>query len=188
LAEIAPIDQRYDLDVTTTKVAWRRLPFYEDVALLRIADPSWPNLNLVIYFLVHDNSVFRLNGSSPPIHEVNAKAPIRLTADNVVDYLRFFCFFVRGEEGPFYLAEDIDDPLLPKLPDHTTQSVFADILRPIAYSGINDQGHFLCNGSVFYSNAIFIANFAVQPTGMIEMLEDEPVAADLPVRIDLPLS
>ena len=52
----------------------------------------------------------------------------------------------------------------------------------------NDQKHYLCDAVVFYSNALFIANFAVQPTGMIEMLDDEPIAADLPVRVEQPVS
>ena len=34
------------------------------------------------------------------------ESSIKVTDENVLDYLRFFCFFVRGEEGPFLIAED----------------------------------------------------------------------------------
>jgi hypothetical protein len=53
---------------------------------------------------------------------------------------------------------------------------------------MNEQGHFLCNAVVFYSNALFTADFAKQPSGMIEMLDDEPIVADLPVRVDCPVA
>ena len=77
---------------------------------------------------------------------------------------------------------------MPTEMDDTTRSVIEGTIRPATFEGVNDQGHFLCDAVVFYSNALFIANFAVQPTGMIEMLDDEPIAADLPTKVDTPVS
>ncbi|MCB9982851.1 MAG: hypothetical protein H6861_04125 [Rhodospirillales bacterium] len=188
LEQINPIDGKYRVSADTTQVHWRMLPFYEQVALIRVKDPNWTNPKLNIYYLTDQGNLFRLNGTSPPIHEVNAKAPIKVTEENVLDYLRFFCFFVRGEEGPFYVAESMDDPNMPPEMDETTRSVIEGTIRPATFEGMNEQGHFLCDAVVFYSNALFIANFAVQPTGMIEMLDDEPIAADLPVRVETPVS
>lgn len=188
LDQINPIDGKYKVNPATTEVHWRMLPFYETVALIRVRDPNWVNRKLNIYYLTDQGNLFRLNGTSPPIHEVNAKAPIKINEKNVLDYLRFFCFFVRGEEGPFYVAESMEDPNMPVDMDETTRSVIEGTVRPATFAGMNDQGHFLADAVVFYSNALFIANFAIQPTGMIEMLDDEPIAADLPVRVDLPVS
>lgn len=188
LEQINPIDGKYRVSAETTQVHWRMLPFYETVALIRVRDPSWANQKLNIYYLTDQGNLFRLNGTSPPIHEVNAKAPIKITQDNVLEYLRFFCFFVRGEEGPFYVAESMEDTNMPAQMDDTTRSVIEGTIRPATFEGVNEQGHMLCDAVVFYSNALFIANFAVQPTGMIEMLDDEPIAADLPVRVDVPVA
>ena len=188
LEQINPIDGKYHVKADSTQVEWRLLPFYDQVALIRVKDPNWTNPKLNIYYLTDQGNLFRLNGTSPPIHEVNAKAPIKVTEENVLDYLRFFCFFVRGEEGPFYVAESMEDPNMPTEMDDTTRSVIEGTIRPATFEGINEQGHFLCDAVVFYSNALFIANFAVQPTGMIEMLDDEPIAADLPVKVDTPVS
>lgn len=188
LEQINPIDDKYRVSPESTQVHWRMLPFYDSVALIRVRDPNWANRKLCIYYLTDQGNLFRLNGTSPPIHEVNAKAPIRVTEANVLEYLRFFCFFVRGEEGPFYVAESMEDPNMPVQMDDTTRSVIEGTIRPASFEGMNDQGHYLCDAVVFYSNALFIANFAVQPTGMIEMLDDEPIAADLPVRIEAPVS
>ncbi len=188
LEQINPIDGKYRVSADSTEVSWRMLPFYETIALIRVRDPNWVNRKLNIYYLTDQGNLFRLNGTSPPIHEVNAKAPIKVTEENVLDYLRFFCYFVRGEEGPFYIIESMEDPDMPTEMDDTTRSVIEGTIRPASFEGINEQGHFLCDGVVFYSNALFIANFAIQPTGMIEMLDDEPIAADLPVNIDSPIS
>jgi hypothetical protein len=188
LEQINPIDGKYKVSAQTSKVAWRALPFYDNVVLVRVQDPMWSPAHLTIYYLTEEGNLFRLNGTSPPIHEINAKAPIKVTEENVLDYLRFFCFFVRGEEGPFLIAESMDSADMPKNMDAQTRSVIEGTIRPATYEGKNEQGFFLCDAVVFYSNALFIANFAVQPTGMIEMLDDEPIAADLPIRVDAPIS
>ncbi|MCB1557034.1 MAG: hypothetical protein KDJ15_06955 [Alphaproteobacteria bacterium] len=188
LEQVNPVDGKYKTAPQTTQVAWRPLPFYEQVVLVRLKDTSWTPHNLNLYYLTMNGNLFRLNGTSPPIHEVNAQAPIKVTEENVLDYLRFFCYFVRGEEGPFLITEDIDSPDLPRDMDDKTRTVIAGTIRPASYEGKNDQGYFLCDGVVFYSDALFIANFAVQPGGMIEMLDDEPIATDLPTKVDSPIT
>lgn len=188
LSQIDPVGGKYKVSKDSTQVQWRMLPFYDQVALIRVKDPAWTPRNLYIYYLTDKGNLYWLNGTSPPIHEVNAKAPIKVTEDNVLDYLRFFCFFVRGEEGPFLIAESMDDPYLPKDLDEKTRMVIEGTIREASFEGMNEQGHFLCDAVVYYSNALFIANFAVQPGGMIEMLDDEPIAADLPVKVDAPVS
>lgn len=188
LEKINPVDGKHRVMPETTQVHWRTLPFYETIVLIRVHDPNWGNKKLNIFYLTDQGDLFRLNGTSPPIHEVNAKAPIKITEENVLEYLKFFCYFVRGEEGPFYIAESMDDPNMPTDMDDTTRSVIEGTIRPATYEGKNEQGHFLCDAVVFYSNALFIANFAIQPTGMIEMLDDEPIAADLPTRVDTPVA
>lgn len=188
LDQVSPIDGKYKTSPQSTQVGWRAVPFYERVVLIRVRDSSWSPKNLNVYYLTLDGNLFRLNGTSPPIHEVNAKAPIKVTEQNVLDYLRFFCFFVRGEEGPFLIAEDMENPYLPKNMDDQTRTAIENTIRPASYEGKNEQGFFLCDGVVFYSNALFIANFAVQPTGMIEMLDDDPIATNLTSKVDAPIT
>ncbi len=188
LGQINPIDGKYRTSPSSTQVSWRTMPFYESVALIRVQDPNWVNKKMCIYYLTDEGNLFRLNGTSPPIHEVNNKAPIKINEENVLEYLKFFCFFVRGDEGPFYIAEDMSDKNLPEDMDGTTRSVVEGVIRPASFEGINEQGHFLCNAVVYYSNALFIANFAVQPSGMIEMLNDEPIAGELTSKIDKPIA
>lgn len=182
---INPVDGKLRVSVQTTQFYWCRLPWYDNVVLLRIRDPGWSRKDLALHYLVMEQALFRLNGTSPAIHEVNAKAPLRLSGENVADYLRFFCLFVHGQEGPFYVLERPDDPLLP---GRESLQPYEKHIKAVSHDGIDDKGRFLLSGLVMYSNALFITNFAVQPTGMIEMLDDEPVASDLPFRISFALS
>jgi hypothetical protein len=175
IAHVNPIDGKYQASETTTNVSWRALPFYDQVVLVRLTDPTWTPRHLVLYYLVDAGNPYRLNGQSWPIHEINAKAPIKITDANVLEYLKFFCFFVRGEEGPFLIAEHIDDPYMPKNMDMQTKTVIEGTLRDASYEGKDASGNFMCDSVVFYSNALFIANFQVQPN------------ADLPTRVDAPI-
>ena len=188
LEQINPVGGKYKVSPATTQVHYRTLPFYDSVALIRVKDPAWSPRDLVIYYLTDQGNLFWLNGTSPPIHEVNAKAPVRITDDNVLEYLRFFCFFVRGDEGPFLIAESMDDPYMPKNIDDRTKSVIEGTIRAASYEGRNDAGNFICDAVVFYSNALFIANFAVEPGGMIRMVDDEPIATDLSVKVSAPVA
>jgi hypothetical protein len=196
LEQINPIDGKYGVSPSTTDVCRARLDWYDTVALIRVRDSRWSNAKLFAYYLTDQGNLYRLNGTSPPIHEVNARAPIKLSRSNVLSYLAFFCYFVRGKEGPFYLLESMDDPSvadLTTIPDDGSvlamaKRVIEGTIRPVTLEGVDGRGHFLCHGAVFYSNAIFFSNFTVQPTGLIEMLDDEPIAADLPYRINEPIS
>ena len=186
LEQINPIGGKHKVSPQTAQVHWRNIPFYNGLAMIRVVDSLWPNKKLRIYYLTEQGNLYRLNGTSPPIHEVNNKGFVTVTEENVLDYLRFFCFFVRGEEGPFLISEDANDPLLPEM-DEATKNAFANVLRPASYEGKDEKGNFRCDAVVFYSNALFLANFSIQPTGMIEMLDDEPILADLPIRVDQPV-
>lgn len=181
ILRLTPIDGRFHTG-ESTHIARCALPWYPDAALARLVDPNWGNL--AIYYIVQNDDLFRLNGTSFPIHEVNRIGPITLTPDNVLEYLKFFCFFVRGDEGPFYLLEDTDHPILDFVLDEPTQSLFDDLAQPVACNGPDENGAFTCTGTVFYGPALFQATFAVSPNGTVEMLDDAPAAVHLPVRID----
>ena len=75
LDNINPIDGKYRVSRDKTMAEIRELPFYESVELIRVKDPDWINRSLFIYYLSDDGNLFRLNGTSPPLHEVNGKSP-----------------------------------------------------------------------------------------------------------------
>lgn len=183
LTLVNPIQGKFSAEPGTALVEWCQLPFYKSIALVRINDSTWPANTGPFWFLAKQGRMFLLDGSSAPIHDANEADPIKLAEPIVLDYLRFFCYFVHGDEGPFLIVEDINHPALDQSKlDPSTRKVIEDALRPVAFEGTTDEGAFEASAMVLYGNALFSARFSMTENGMIEMIDDEPVAADLPVR------
>ena len=90
---------------------------------------------------------------------------------------------MHGDEGPFLIVEDINHAALDqsKLEDNM-RKIIEDAIRPAMFEGKTDAGALETSAMVLYGNALFSARFSMTENGMIEMIDDEPVAADLPVR------
>lgn len=178
LEKVSPIDGQYATNPSTTKVAWQPQPFYKKVALIKVEEPSWgPNAD-PLFFLGYGGNFYRLNGMSTPIHEVNHTAKIYITEENVLEYLRFFCFFVHGDKGPFLIAEDPSALKLPESIRPEVKELINDSVTEATFNGMTADGKFDCSGMVYYGTSLFSAQFHVYPNGLIEMVDDEPIVQD----------
>lgn len=171
-----------------TRTSWTPLPFYgEGNTLIRVEDERWPP-SLALYVLNIDDTLECLDGTSPPIHHANAAAPIRLTSADVWDYLRFFCFFVRGELGPFYVIEDRADPNWPTQLSQPLQFTLERVCRATdRHPAANAEGRYKFETLVNYGGHFFEASFEVQASGMVEMVDDLPIVSETPCVIDAPI-
>lgn len=180
---VNPIQSKWEASPETADVAWTQLPFYKGIGLVRLNDTAWPYDTGPFWFLAKQGRMFLLDGSSAPIHDANEADPIDVNEANALDYLRFFCYFVHGDEGPFLIVEDINHPAIDKTKlDDATRSVIEGAIRPAAFEGKTAEGAYEASAMVLYGNALFSARFSMTTNGMIEMIDDEPVAADLPVK------
>ena len=170
-------------DEVTAEVA--ALPFYDNYSLIALSSPKWDPFMRVCY-LTDGGNMFRLNGTSPPIHEVNAKAPVQINEANALAYLSFFCFFVRGDEGPFYVLHDLEDELLPTEfrdgTDEILRSAVSRVMRSPRLFG-KSGNEIRASALVYYSNAIFSGDFRIAPSGMVEMAGDRPLMGELSVAM-----
>ena len=184
---------------TELQINTSQLPFYPQGQLISYHDPNWPQPSLTLYLLQITSEqdkprYYTLNGLSAPIHDANRITEMRLTEETVLAYLHFFCFFVQGGEGPFYMIAEADDSLLPSalwnfLPVEKEDGMsLKQFFRPPVIKKVGALGEFYCSCFVFYDSALFIADFIVQPDGMIEMESDESIYADLPFQLKQPLS
>jgi ankyrin repeat protein len=164
------------------------LSFYPGSGIFKIRAASWEHHNRAFYFLAKNGEeIVHLNGTSPPIHIFNAKYGLSLNADNVLDYLRFFCFFVRGEEGPFFILDHVDEAIFDATMSSADRAALAALAHPAWVIAKTEDG-FEAVAHVFYSNVLFGAYFSIKSTGMIEMRDDFPLLADLSGAIDMPLT
>lgn len=177
------IDGTYQVKHHNTEIQAVRCSWNSNVALVKLTNRSWGNPKLAVYYLfVNGKDLYRLDGTSTPIHAVNRQVGLQISSEaEAKDYLRFFGFFVRGEEGPFYVFEDSSDPILPQ--NSTVKTEAEKHARNISLRETTGNS-FKFKAIMFYSNAIFEAQMEVKKDGMVSMTDDLAVAVDLPAKID----
>lgn len=180
----APIDDGVPYS-TNWKVETQPLVFYKNTQLVRVTG-DWKPTNLQFFYLWNGSKLTRLNGTSPAIHTFNKTGRLNITKDTVGHYLAFFGFFVRGsaDASPFLLVETTKDTYLPK--GNTKQGAVNRAVKPTTCK--QSGAKFNCSGVVYYGNAVFGAEFAVETTGMVQMLSDDPKVADLNKKVDAPIT
>lgn len=147
---------------------------------------------------VTEADIMRINGTSPVIHDFNRYYSHELILEEqsqIVDYLRFFCWAIHGEEGPFYLIENIDDlNLKQQISEEERGEIvkaltsFNELVSSEAVAQVKEgEGEFVefNLACILYADAVFRAKFRLDlgrdVRGMVEMTDDEPVRADLPI-------
>ena len=161
------------------------LPFYKNTDLIVVTNPCWKKEALRICFLLRDDTLIRLPGLSAPIHEFNADIRFRAVKGSVREYLAFFCFFIRGEDGPFLVVDRLDNTFIPK---SARTPEFDQTFRPVKLWGRDETGKWRASACIYYSNAMFFADFLIHQGGMVEMVDDLPVAVDLDGTVNAPLA
>ncbi|QXD17042.1 AAA family ATPase [Rhodocaloribacter litoris] len=131
---------------------------------------------LDVFALAGDERVVVLDGTSEPFQPLNATEGA-LTAENVADYLRLFCFAVRGEAGPFVLLE----ALASEPPEGDGQAAaVAGMVAPLKHEGRDGRGRFLLRVPVHYGGDLFACLFAVGADRRVEMVDDLLLVRNVP--------
>jgi hypothetical protein len=158
------------------------LSFYQDGRLIE-AEYLGPNgYSLTASTLVANGKAYFLDGTSHPIHKANSEAPLHLTSsEDAVAYLRFFCSYLRGDEGSFSIVESAADlPWVAWAPPDLKADV-ERLLRPLAvWPDKGAEGQWLATATIDYGNALFHARLRISKDGNVDMPEDVPVAANMP--------
>ena len=116
-----------------------------------------------------------LDGTSTAMHDANAAEALALTDATVLDYVRFFLFFVRGDSGAFTLIESAEE-LAPKTVSVETLAARRAEIAPFRLREPGADGRLGVAATIAYGDALFAAVFAVTPNGNIEMVDDDPLA------------
>ncbi len=167
-----------------TRVRAMRPSFYPGWILAEVQAILPDGVAGLLAFLYGPGGIVTIDGSSNPIHDLNGTGAMAIKEPGqALDYLRFFCSAIHGEEGRFQIVESPFD-LLPVEDAASRAAVLAAAksLRMAVVRG--EQGTYLGHASVLYGGSLFHATFSIQPTGGITMVDDEPVAR-LPVRREL---
>lgn len=136
--------------------------------------PQQPDRPAFIHSLLYGPDGFTpLDGQSQALHLHNALHGVTLqSAAQQTAYLRFFCHFIHGAEGPFDIVTDSTGLILPDdsaiaitpmTPDPDPQGIYAASFR----------------ATIHYATTLFSCRLALHAGGMVEMLEDEEIAANV---------
>lgn len=158
------------------------LPFYDQTSLLEVRARGDQGQLILAHVLLTPKGNPVLNGTSPVIHELNATGLLHLdSAEQAAAYLRFFCGAVVGTEGPFTIIERADQVWLAPDASPALRGQIAAKLSPPHFTP-DPKGGWRAQAVVSYSDALFVADFHIQLNGVVEMLNDTPIMAELPVR------
>ncbi len=135
------------------------------------------------YALHAIDHTFLLDGTSAPIHAANEIEELVLDDDTVPDYLHFFMYFLRADEGAFVLVESPDevtpgpdaDPDADAEPGTMTLEEVQKLATPVTWH--KDADRWVFDATVAYDATVFKASIAVDPSGLTEMIDDDPVGA-----------
>ncbi|MFC7694279.1 hypothetical protein ACFQY5_36820 [Paeniroseomonas aquatica] len=114
------------------------------------------------------NRTSPLFGVSNSLHLLNATRPPKLDPEAATEYLKLFCHHVWADAGAFHIIED--PGVLEVLGVDPT--AYADELR---LQPVREGKNWLFRALVEYSGVLFSAKFRVRASGMVDMLEDNPI-------------
>lgn len=167
------------------------LPFYKQfslVCLTRLPDQGVESS----LFLLHGPKALILDGSSLSIHAANVVEDLNLPPELRANYLRFFCAFVRGENGLFRLLEDsasIQDPgstaahagknskLLQLLAQIRTK------LGPLTAEEPGDAKESRFAAIIVYGKEVFECAMLVESGGQVTMESDDGFGEGIPETV-----
>ncbi|MEP5700149.1 MAG: tetratricopeptide repeat protein, partial [Sneathiella sp.] len=184
LATAAKLENNPDIydGLSITALRQARLPFYEALKLIDVQFTDKDNNNRFVSSLISEYGAILLDGTSQRLHTLNPHCLSLDTIEKSEGYLRFFCEFVRGKDEPFHIVEAAND--IP-FQDSKTNTLFPKNGTEISPIQLTDPGQrealFTANATVLYSNSLFNSEFLIPDNGIIEMLNDDVLADDLPI-------
>jgi len=167
--------ERHEERFTGWRIARARravLSFYREHQLVQLELARDDRLFRV--FALHTPGTVRwLDGSLAPLHDTNESEVLSLSARTLLDYVRFFLFFLRAEEGAFTLLEVGDELKSSELSADELAALRALVKRPEEARDGSLSAHVV----LAYGGGLFSARLLVSAHGGVEMTDDKRLAS-----------
>jgi hypothetical protein len=190
LAEVATLVDRLNplfegvvFDAVQTTIMGQDISFYPGHRLLDIADYSMmPPLQRFV--VDGGNKAFVLNFTNEPIYRLNREVPVRLSKDNVADYVRFFFTYVRGRHGRFLISESVDDIQWREDPPPAARKAISNMLKSLTVKSGEKNGPYVMEACMVFKDSLFRSMITVSPDGLVNLGDEELLIEDMPVLDD----
>jgi len=187
LDRFAPLFDGTPFTSNDTTIMAQEMNFYPGYRYLDIADYSTqpPTRRFAIEGRKKNKGQdIVLDWTNGPIYTLNQKAPIILNDETVPDYVRFFFGHVRGENGRFLIAENVDDMRWKDDPPPEARKNLSKMLLPIMVKEITVNGSFLVPVTVMFKDSLFQCDVTVSPEGHVDITNEHVLVEDIPILDD----
>lgn len=149
------------------------LPFYRGYALYEVLDTTrTPPREYVIR---SPHGTIRLDWSRDTFYALNRRAPIVLTDDSVLEYVKLFFRFVRGRHGHFHVAETVDDLPVPWTVTPEARAALASHLHPLELRETREDGTRVLEARFYFGDALFSSLVEVDPEGVVTLTDESQI-------------
>lgn len=165
------------------RVRCRPLTCFEGAMLIETQGRLTGGVLGIAAFVVTGEQVVAVDGHSAWIHDLNDLAGSHLrTPEARLDYVRLFMNSVRHDGELFQPMETAEALAHRFVRPEALQDLCGRHIRPITPAGFDAEGRWLFELTVCYRQAVFEAMLALTPDGILEMVRDDVLHENLPVR------
>ena len=156
------------------------ISFYPGYQIIDITDHSQtpPGRRLALH---KAGDAVVLDWTNTPIYDLNARAPLLLNAETIVEYVRFFFGHVRGPRGRFLIVEGPDDIGWRETPPPAARKAISRIAESLTVTAQNPDGSFDLRATMVVRGSLFRATIHVAARGDIEIRDQELLLDEIPV-------
>ncbi len=158
------------------------IPFYDGHRFLDIADHATnPPLQRFAMQNKETGKFTIIDYRFQTIYDYNAQAGIKLNAENVIDYVRFYFDHVKGRHGKFIICESADHIQWKDEPPAAVKKSLNDALKFLSIKETKKDGTFVIKANMMLKDALFTTDVNVEKTGRVTMTDHEILMEDIPV-------
>lgn len=181
MEDINPSIQPVPFSPVMTKLSVIQLSFYEDFKLYKMTNYEARH-GVTKYALRKPGHAAVMNGTTEPIYKINEIAPVHIEENNVVDYIKVFFTYVRGEGGAFRVVESLEDCDLEDTVDTRMHLDIMSKVSPVALLSVGDNGVFNLQGYFLFDNALVRLRIQVDQSGKVVLSDKKKMMDVLPER------
>jgi len=184
LAMVQPHIDLSGLSAETADILSASLHFYPGYRLIEITDRETNPVKKRFVIYKGEDIIF-MDYTNTPIYELNKRAPITLSKDTLLDYIRFFFRFVRGKHGRFLIVESVDDIQWRDEPSPNNRRSLSDMIEPLYIKEITADGSYVVAANVIFKDALFGCDITVKQNGIVRLSNEKLLVEHLAVIDDV---
>lgn len=183
LTELNAVTDGADFVIGKVTVMIQSIPFYEGYSLLDLTNHGvTPNRRA--FYIYKENDIHPINWTHEQIYNLNEAIPIKLTEDNINDYVRFFLVFAKGKHGRFLLLESIDEINWKEEPPPAARKTISKMVKSLEIRSCKDDGTFVLRATILLKDSIFSCDIEVSTNGNLKIYNEDLLIESLPIIDD----